>query len=155
MLIRKGIKLPEETEGSGDPVQRQHYYMLSIRLTLNKGEIVPSAPSSFLPGINQRDCGNGFYDLCTRINRSWLPAGLFHTVLGMRIGGRRKVAISPHLAYGQKGIPDVIPPNAKLIAEIRVLREADEDYRRSQEEPIKPEFIRRLEELRREQPDWP
>jgi hypothetical protein len=51
-------------------------------------------------------------------------AGLFYAVQGMRIGGYRKVAISPHLAYGDKGIPDEIPPHAVLVAEIEVLREA-------------------------------
>ena len=40
----------------------------------------------------------------------------------MKVGGYRKVTISPHLAYGEKGIPGIIPQNAKLTAEIKVLR---------------------------------
>jgi hypothetical protein len=155
MLIRKGLKLLEEIEGGGDVVQRQHYYTLSIRFTLNRGDLVPSGPSSFLPGINRKSHEDGFFDYCTRINRSWLRSGLFYAILGMRIGGYRKVAISPHLAYGQAGIPDVIPPNAKLIVEIKVLRQADEEYERSQKEPFTPMLMSRLEELRREQSDWP
>ena len=38
----------------------------------------------------------------------------------MRVGGYRKVVIAPHLAYREKGIPAVIPPNAKLTVEITV-----------------------------------
>jgi FKBP-type peptidyl-prolyl cis-trans isomerase len=38
--------------------------------------------------------------------------------MGMKVGGYRKVRISPHLAYRDKGIPDLIPPDAVLICEI-------------------------------------
>jgi len=154
MLIRKGIKLLEETQGAGDVIKRQHYYLLSIRFTLNKGETIPSPPLSFQLDINQRLHEDGFFDHCTRINRSWLRPGLFYAVQGMRVGGYRKVSISPHLAYGEKGIANVIPPNARLTAEIKVLREADEEYR-SNQDALDERLLRRLEELRREQPDWP
>jgi predicted DNA-binding transcriptional regulator AlpA len=124
MHIRKGVKLLEETEGDGDVVQRQREYILSIRFTLNKGEVLACPPLSFRPDLAQRQHDDGFFDHRTRIDRHWLIPGLFYAVQGMRIGGYRKVAISPHLAYGEKGLPDEIPPHAKLIAEIKVLREA-------------------------------
>jgi hypothetical protein len=44
MCIRKGIKLLEEREGQGDIVQRQHEYVLAIRLALKKGEVLVPAP---------------------------------------------------------------------------------------------------------------
>lgn len=133
MLIRKGIKLLEETQGSGDVVQRQREYILSIRLTLNKGEVLACAPLSFRPDPAQKQHNDGFFDHRTRINRDWLIPGLFYAVEGMRIGGYRKVAISPHLAYGDKGVPEQIPANAKLIAEIKVQRAVDSGKARWQE----------------------
>ncbi|MGB3917962.1 MAG: FKBP-type peptidyl-prolyl cis-trans isomerase [Thiothrix litoralis] len=39
----------------------------------------------------------------------------------MRVGGTRKVKISPHLAYQQTGVPGIIPANAVLIYEIELL----------------------------------
>lgn len=36
----------------------------------------------------------------------------------MKVGGYRKVRISPHLGYRDKGIPDFVPPHAVLVAEI-------------------------------------
>ncbi|MEN6423719.1 MAG: FKBP-type peptidyl-prolyl cis-trans isomerase [Phycisphaerales bacterium] len=136
MFIREGVKLLEEQQGDGDVVQRQREYILSIRFTLNRGEVVASPPVSFRPAPGQRLHEDGFLEHRTRINRNWLIPGLFYAVQGMRIGGYRKVAISPHLAYGEKGLPDTIPPNAKLIAEIKVLREAVKSWRQRHETEI-------------------
>jgi len=36
----------------------------------------------------------------------------------MKAGGYRKVRTSPHLAYREKGIPNLIPENAVLILDI-------------------------------------
>ncbi|MCP4876997.1 MAG: peptidylprolyl isomerase [Gammaproteobacteria bacterium] len=58
-----------------------------------------------------------------RIDRENLFAGLFHGIEGMRIGGVRRLKISPHLAYGKTGIPDRIPANAVVIVEIEFLSE--------------------------------
>jgi FKBP-type peptidyl-prolyl cis-trans isomerase len=36
----------------------------------------------------------------------------------MRVGGYRKVRISPHLAYGDRGVPGKIPPRAVWDCEL-------------------------------------
>jgi len=48
-------------------------------------------------------------------------AGLEKGVGGMKVGGKRKVKVSPHLAYRDKGVPGVVPPNAVLVFEIELV----------------------------------
>jgi FKBP-type peptidyl-prolyl cis-trans isomerase (trigger factor) len=116
-----GIKLLEEREGEGRPTQKGDRVVYNMRLFLNKGDEVPlnAKQAEHLPKVMIRvEEGVKFIDHTTVLGSRQSMAGVEHVLMGMKVGGYRKVRISPHLAYRDKGIPDLIPPDALLICEI-------------------------------------
>ena len=92
-----------------------------MRLFLNKGDEVRlnETQATHLPKEMTRVAdGVRLIDRTVVLGRRETVAGVEHALLGMKVGGYRKVRINPHLAYRDKGIPGLIPPNAVLICEI-------------------------------------
>ncbi|MBH0195011.1 MAG: hypothetical protein HP494_05270 [Nitrospira sp.] len=110
-----GLKILEEREGDGQPAQRGDRVIYNCRIFLNKGDEVmlnakqlDQLPRDMIRLVE----GERFVDHKTVLGSRQTIAGVEHALMGMKAGGYRKVRISPHLAYRDTGIPDLIPPGA-------------------------------------------
>lgn len=116
-----GLKLLEQRDGEGKSAEEGDRVIYNMRLFLNKGDEVPlnARQAAYLPKTMLRiDNGVTFVDHTIRLGRREVIAGVEYGLMGMKVGGYRKVRISPHLAYREKGIPNLIPPYAVLHCEL-------------------------------------
>ena len=82
-----------------------------------RGKSIVVRYAGWLPNGKQFDSGEVTVTLGTnKVIRAWEEA-----LLGMRVGGRRRLVTPPNLAYGTRGAGDDIPPNAVLVFEMQVL----------------------------------
>ncbi len=124
MVLKKGLELLSEQDGGGTPVLRHSFYRIKLRMWLHRGEPVRwSDPWGLVDkGAYLEDDGTVLVT-DVRVDRVFLVAGLFYGIQGMNVGGTRLLRIAPHLAYGEKGLQGIIPPNAVLTAELSVIGE--------------------------------
>jgi hypothetical protein len=125
MRLRSGLTLLADIPGTGDVIRRQQNYLIRLRLWLNRGEPVRWHMAWGQVGIARLEDNGETLVTGVRIDRRSLVNGLFYGVDGMRVGGTRRLEIAPHLGYGDRGVPGVIPAGAVLTAEITILEARD------------------------------
>ena len=121
MKAKSGIKLLEDREGSGEPAKKGDKVIYNLRIHLNQGEEVPlnERQAGFLPPTMLRsENGRRLVDHELILGKRRAIAGVEYTLIGMKAGGYRKVRLSPHVAYRDEGLTDLIPPNAVLNVEL-------------------------------------
>ncbi len=97
-----GLYRRDLVEGSGEPVMA--------------GSAVTLGYTGWL--VDGTEFDSGEFPLTLGTGRA--IAGFDEGVMGMKLGGRRKLIIPPALGYGAAGSPPVIPPNATLVFEIEL-----------------------------------
>jgi hypothetical protein len=127
--LRPGLTMLADITGRADPVRRQHHYRVRFRMRLASGEPVRWQLASIADDRASVEEDGETLVTEVRLSRGALVNGLFTGMDGMRIGGTRRLRLAPHLAYGERGVPGVIPPGATLVTDVTVLEDASRPSR--------------------------
>ena len=121
MKRTSGLKLLDKREGAETLAKKGDCVVYNTRIFLNQGDEVPlnDIHAKQLPKEMVRiEGGVTFIDHTVVLGRRQVIAGVEHAWMGMKIGGYRKVRVSPHLAYRDKGLMGLIPSDAVLVVEL-------------------------------------
>lgn len=106
--MRPGVEFTDIVTGIGDEATRDKRVVINVRFSLPNGTTLAD-----FYGDGKR--------ITIELFRRDCIAGVRYGIEGMRVGGKRKLTIAPHLAYGKKGIPGRIPPDSTLLCEVELL----------------------------------
>jgi FKBP-type peptidyl-prolyl cis-trans isomerase len=102
-----GLEIDDRVVGHGAEAGPVSVVVAQVRMFLSQGEEIFG---------EHRDLQHLIY-----LGKTHTIAGLRYGMDGMRIGGVREIVIHPDLAYGKDGVPGVIPQDATLRCEVRLL----------------------------------
>jgi FKBP-type peptidyl-prolyl cis-trans isomerase len=109
---------------TGDPLYEDTSDKVEIEeIALGKGEAVVDEDTVCVISYKGTLASNGYqFDAGKsfefHVGGGMVIKGMAKGVMGMRIGGRRKVTIPPSLAYGKRGSSPDIPPDSTLCFDI-------------------------------------
>ncbi len=108
VTTESGLKYVDEVVGTGESPKPGQMVTVHYTGTLEDGKKFDSSLDRGQPLVFPIGVG--------RVIRGWDEG-----VMTMKVGGKRRLIIPSQLAYGSRGRPPVIPPNATLIFEIELL----------------------------------
>jgi peptidylprolyl isomerase len=120
--IISGLELIEDLPGTGPPAQMGDTVVYNLRIHLNRGYEVPlnemQAEQPLPEGTVEFIDGRPLVKHRLTLGKRKVIAGVEKSLADMMAGGYRRVRVSPHLAYGESGVPGLIPGNAVLLIEL-------------------------------------
>lgn len=87
----------------------------------SRGKTVEVHYTGWLTDGKQFDSSVGGSPFSFRLGAGEVIEGWDRGVVGMKVGGKRKLTLPPELGYGATGAPPDIPPHATLVFEVELL----------------------------------
>jgi FKBP-type peptidyl-prolyl cis-trans isomerase len=107
-----GLKYEDLKEGDGDAAKKGDLVEVHYTGWLAKGD-----------GKGDKfDSSEGKEPFAFKIGKDRVIKGWHEGLVGMKVGGKRKLIIPPELGYGKDGFPPKIPGDATLIFEVELLK---------------------------------
>ena len=115
--------LREATHAEGDPAEVGDTLELALLVTAVAEPMLrlPANAQAPLPGTRLLDTADGQAMRLTLGERS-VVEGIELGLVGMRVGERRRLLVPPYLAYGDRGVGEVVPPGATLLVDAELLQ---------------------------------
>ena len=103
-----GLQIQDEVVGTGTQAKSGDSVTVNYVGTLTNGTKFDSSYDRNTPFTTQIGVG--------QVIKGWDEG-----IVGMKVGGKRKLIIPPALGYGDQGAGAAIPPNSTLIFEVELL----------------------------------
>ncbi len=109
VTTESGLKFADLRKGTGEEAKKGDVVVLHYTGRLKNGEKFDSSRDRNTPYSFKLGAG--------KVIKGWDEG-----VIGMKVGGKRKLIIPPDLAYGKEGRGTIIPPDSELRFEVELLQ---------------------------------
>ncbi len=103
---QSGLQITTLREGTGKSPKRRDRVSVHYHGTFENGEVFDSSVDRGKPAVFPLN----------RVIKCWTEG-----LQLMKVGGKAKLVCPPKIAYGKRGSPPTIPPNATLTFEVELL----------------------------------
>ena len=114
VTLDSGVQYQDMAIGSGPSPKLGDRVAVHYSLYYNGLEVESSRDSS---GLAARPFG---FNWGTQTGTGAICKGVQLGMEGMQVGGRRKITVPSDLAFGKKGLPPFIPPDATVLFDISI-----------------------------------
>jgi FKBP-type peptidyl-prolyl cis-trans isomerase FkpA len=106
VTTKSGLQITTLREGTGKSPTRRDRVSVHYHGTFENGEVFDSSVDRGKPAVFPLN----------RVIKCWTEG-----LQLMKVGGKAKLVCPPKIAYGKRGSPPAIPPNATLTFEVEIL----------------------------------
>jgi FKBP-type peptidyl-prolyl cis-trans isomerase len=106
VTTKSGLQITTLREGTGKSPKRRDRVSVHYHGTFENGEVFDSSVDRGKPAVFRLN----------RVIKCWTEG-----LQLMKVGGKAKLVCPPKIAYGKRGSPPSIPPNATLTFEVELL----------------------------------